>query len=163
LAGVAKRAAVISYLSVAFGIRESFAGNEPACVEVGAELEKEASPSQYRWMGQRCMGQLFVARLDKGENVPLIPVDVASWQASSAPEIMSLLCRSAHASFPLRGYPQELMMAHQHARLGEFETEMLEGLLMQQLAERDQAVARQVHQLKLLGRRLIEELPDGPQ
>jgi len=161
LAGVAKRAAVISYLSVAFGIRESFAGGEPACAEIGAELEEEASPSQYRWMGQRCMGCLYVARLDSGDGVPLMPVDIASWQTGQAGDIMSLLRQSARGSFPLRGYPQELMTAHEHARLGEFETEMLEGLLMQQLAERNPAVAQQVQQLKLLGRRLIEELPDG--
>jgi hypothetical protein len=163
LAGVAKRAAVISYLSVALGLRESFTSDQPAYVEVGTELEEEASPSQYRWMGQRCMGQLFVARLDRGEGVPLIPVDMASWQMASAKEALSLLCRSAHASFPLRGYPQELMMAHQHACLSEFETQMLEGLLVQHLSERNPAVARQVHQLKLLGRRLIEEIPDGIQ
>ena len=161
LAGVAKRSAVISYLSVAFGIRESFAGSEPSCVEIGAELEREASPSQYRWVGQRCMGRLYVACLDVGEGVPLIPVDIASWQVGQAGEIMALLRQSAHASFPLRGYPQELTLAHQNARLGEFETEMLEGLLLKQLAERNPAVARQVQQLKLLGRRLIEELPDG--
>ena len=161
LAGVAKRAAVISYLSVAFGIQESFSGAEPACVVIGAELEQEASPSQYRWMGQRCMGRLYIARLDSGEAVPLMPVDIASWQVGQAGDIMSLLRQSARASFPLRGYPQELMTAHEHARLGEFEREMLEGLLMQQLAERNSAVARQVQQLKLLGRRLIEELPDG--
>jgi len=34
------------------------------------------------------MGRFYVARLNYGEAVPLIPVDVASWQSDSAGEIM---------------------------------------------------------------------------
>ena len=48
---------------------------------------------------------------------------------------------SAHASFPLRGYPQALVQAHEHARMGGLEIEMLESMLLQQVAERDPAVA----------------------
>ena len=106
------------------------------------------------------MGRLHIARLDRGEAVPLMPVDVAEWQVDSVAEVMSLLGQAAHASFPVRGYPQELFTAHQHARLSEFETEMLEGVLLNQLSERNPAVAAQVRQLKLLGRRLVEETTD---
>lgn len=162
LAGVAKRSAVISYLSVAFGIQSLFADGQPAYLAVGPELEQEASPSQYRWMGERCMGQLHIARLDRGESVPLLPVDVADWQTGRTAEMMSLLSQSARASFPIRGYPQELRTAHEHARLSEFETEMLEGLLLEQLTERNKAVADQVRQLKLLGRRIVEGIENEP-
>jgi hypothetical protein len=49
------------------------------------------------------MGLLHIARLDQGEGVPLMPVDIAAWQHSRTQEAMSLLHESAHASFPLRG------------------------------------------------------------
>jgi hypothetical protein len=107
------------------------------------------------------MGQLHLARLDRGDSVPLMPVDVAAWQAEQAGEVMTLLHRSSRASFPLRGYPMELIAAHQHARLGELETEMLEGLLMEQVVSRNPAVAERVRQLRLLGQRLVEEVADG--
>ena len=77
LVGVAKRSRVLSYLSVALGLSESFSNGEPAYLPVPAELEREAAPAQYRWIGSRAMGLLHVARLDRGEGVPLMPVDIA--------------------------------------------------------------------------------------
>jgi hypothetical protein len=158
LAGVAKRSRVINYLSVALNLNESFRGGQPAFMCVPAELEREAAPNQYRWIGDRAMGQLFMARLDQGEAVPLLPVDVAAWQAVRAPEVMSLLQASARASFPIRGYPQALRQAHEHAHLGRWETELLERLLLEQLAAHDPAVAQQARLLQIAGRRLVEEL-----
>lgn len=161
LVGVAKRSAVINYLAVGLGVTATFSGSSPAYLSIAEDLEREAAPAQYRWIGQRSMGQLHLAKLDHGDGVPLMPVDIAAWQAAEAPEVMALLARSSRASFPLRGYPQELLLAHQHARLGGLETEMLEGLLMQQVIERNPTVAERVRQLRLLGRRLVEEAEDG--
>lgn len=103
LVGVAKRSRVLSYLSVALGLNDSFKGGQPAYLFIPAELERDAAPAQYRWIGIRAMGSLHIARLDRGEGVPLMPVDIASWQQSRADEAMSLLQESAHASFPVRG------------------------------------------------------------
>jgi hypothetical protein len=163
LAGVAKRSRVLSYLSVALGLSESFSDGKPAYLPVPAELEREAAPAQYRWIGSRAMGRLHVARLDRGEGVPLMPVDIAEWQAERVSEAMSLLADSAHASFPLRGYPQALVQAHEHAHMGGLEIEMLESLLLQQVADRDPAVARTARQLRLVGRQLIEAMEDDEQ
>lgn len=156
LVGVAKRSRVLSYLSVALGLNDCFAGGEPAYLRVPPELEQEAAPTQYRWIGNRAMGWLHLARLDRGEGVPLMPVDVPRWQRDRVDESMSLLHESAQASFPTRGYPQALVQAHEHARLGGLEIEMLEGLLLEQVARRNPAAARQARQLMLLGRKLVE-------
>lgn len=158
LVGVAKRSRVISYLSVALGLNESFAEGQPSYLFVPAELEREAAPAQYRWIGARAMGQLHIARLDRGEAVPLMPVDIAAWQTPRAAEVMALLHESSRASFPLRGYPHALIQAHQHARMGGLEVEMLERLLLDQVAARNPAAARQARILKLVGRPLVKEL-----
>lgn len=156
LAGVAKRSRVINYLAVALGLSESFSGDAPGYLVVPAELEREAAPTQYRWIGSRAMGQLHIARLDRGEAVPLLPVDVAAWQTDRTEKIMALLRTSARASFPVRGYPQALVQAHQYAHLGGLEVELLEEALLAQLAERDPRVAAEARQLRLLGRQLAE-------
>lgn len=161
LVGVAKRSKVINYLTVALGLNESFAGGQPSYLLVPEALEREAAPEQYRWIGARAMGQLYMARLDQGNGVPLFPVDVAAWQVKRVAEVMALLHESARASFPLRGYPRALMQAHEHARLGSLEIEMLEQLLLNEVAKHDPAVAHQARLLKLLGRQLAEELDYG--
>jgi hypothetical protein len=158
LVGVAKRSRVISYLSVALGLSESFGEGVPAYLSVPAELEREAAPAQYRWIGSRAMGLLHIARLDRGESVPLMPVDIAEWQPERVDEAMSLLQESAHASFPLRGYPQALVRAHEHAHLGGLEIEMLERMLLEQVSERDPAVGHTARQLMLLGKQLTEPI-----
>ncbi len=157
LVGVAKRSRVLNYLSLALGLAESFAGGEPAYLFIPAELEREAAPAQYRWVGGRAMGRLHIARLDRGQSVPLLPVDVAAWQREHIEEAMSLLHDSARGSFPVRGYPQALVQAHEHARLGGLEIEMLERMLLEQIGQRDPAVARTARQLMLLGKQLTEE------
>src|SRR5258706_1701302 len=86
LVGVAKRSRVLSYLAVALGLSESFGNSDPAYLPVPAELEREAAPAQYRWIGSRAMGLLHIARLDRGESVPLMPVDIAQWQGERIDE-----------------------------------------------------------------------------
>jgi hypothetical protein len=158
--GVAKRSRVLSYLSVALGLEESFSEGCPAYLAVPPELEQEAAPTQYRWIGSRAMGLLHIARLDTGESVPLMPVDIAEWQRHRIDEAMALLHQSARASFPLRGYPQALVQAHENARLGGLEMELFEQLLLQQVARRDPAVALTARQLMLLGKQLIQNIHD---
>ena len=154
LVGVAKHSRVINYLSVAFNLTETFASEAPAHLPIPAELEIEASPSQYRWIGNRAMGALRVARLDFGEGTPLMPIDVADWQEARASEAMELLHESARGSFPIRGYPQPLIQAHEHAKLGGLEVEMLESLLLERIRERDPSAAAVAQELRLLGQQL---------
>ena len=160
--GVAKRSKVLNYLTVALGLHEGLKGEQPFYVPIPRPLEREAAPAQYRWMTERAMGQLYVARLDEGPNVPLFPIDLAAWQTDRAAEAMALLRESARGGFPVRGYPIPLLQAHEHARLRGFEIEMLEQMLLGQLAARDPAVANEARLLKLFGRRLAEESADEP-
>ena len=48
------------------------------------------------------------------------------------------------------------MQAHEHARMGGLEIEMLESLLLQKVGERDPSVAHTARQLMLLGKQLAE-------
>lgn len=163
LVGVAKRSRVINYLSTAFALAETFGDGRPSFVAIPAELELEAAPTQYRWVSGRAMGSLHVARLDDGDGVPLLPVDIAVWQADRVEEAMSLLHESARAAFPVRGYPQPLIEAHEHAHLGGLEVELLEHMLLEQIANRDPGAVRVAHELRLLGRRLAQEQPHDEQ
>jgi hypothetical protein len=158
LVGVAKRSRVISYLSVALALSDTFKEGRPSYVVVPPDVEQEAAPSQYRWMTNRALGSLHVARLDQGDSVPLLPVDIALWQRDRAAEAMRVLHQSARASFPIRGYPQALVEAHENAHLGGLEVEFLEEMLLEQVAGRDPAAFRVAHELRLLGRRLAEPI-----
>lgn len=158
LVGVAKRSRVLSYLTVALGLTESFRSGRAEYLPVPAELEREAAPAQYRWVGDRAMGILNIARLDVGDSA-LIPVDVPQWQRRRIDEIMALLHQCARGSFPIRGYPQPLIDAHEHARLGGIEIEMLESLLLRRIHDRDPEAARVAQQLRL-GQRLSESTLD---
>src|SRR4029078_5698605 len=112
-------------------------------------------------IGSRAMGFLRIGRVDRGEAVPLMPVDIAEWQGERTAEAMALLHESTRASFPLRGYPQPLLQEHEKAHLGGFEIEMLESLLLQQVSERDPAVAHSARHLMLLGKQMAEAGESG--
>lgn len=158
LAGIAKHSRVLSYLATAFDLAESFRSEMPGFAFIPAELEQEAAPMQYRWIGARSMGALCIARLDHGPGVPIMPVDVARWQHDRAADVMTRLLPSCRASFPHRGYPMELLRAHEHARCSMLECAMLESMLVSQLRSRDARVAERVQVLRLLGNPLIEDL-----
>jgi hypothetical protein len=160
LAGVAKRSKVLNYLSMALSLNESFTEGLPSYAPIPAELEREAAPAQYRWVGSRAMGWLCIAKLDQGENVPLLPVDISVWHRHQVDEIMFLLHQSARGSFPMRGYPMALAQAHQHARIGGLEMQWLTQILLEQLAERDPAAGRQARLLMLFGKELSERIQD---
>ena len=158
LVGVAKRSSVVSYLTLAFGINSTLEGTSPGFVRVPPEIEREAAPLQYRWIGDRAMGQLFLAKLDRGSDVPLLPVDVAAWQQEQTEDVMRCLHQSAHGSFPRRGYPKELLLAHENAKLSSLEIEMLESELLHELEARDPVIAREAGRIRLLGQQIVEDL-----
>ncbi|HUS37702.1 MAG TPA: DNA double-strand break repair nuclease NurA [Verrucomicrobiae bacterium] len=160
LVGVAKRSRVLSYLTVALGLTETFKSGRAEYLAIPAELEREAAPAQYRWVGDRAMGSLSIARLDVGDS-PLIPIDVPQWQRARTDEIMALLHQCARGSFPIRGYPQPLIEAHEHARLGGIEIELLEALLLRRIHDRDPEAARVARHLRLLGQKFSESTSDS--
>jgi len=157
LAGVAKKSAVIDYLSLALDLEGMFHDPAPGFVAIPAALEREAAPANYRWVGTRAMGWLHVARLDRGRSVPLLPVDVPSWQRDRAEEIMIRLTLEARGSFPQRGYPRALSAAHEHAHIGGLEIELLEGLLLKELQRVSPKVARAALEMRLAGKTFVQE------
>jgi hypothetical protein len=157
LAGVAKRSSVVNYLSMAFSIENALPADRPSYVAVPAELEREASPASYRWMSERSMGRLHLARLDVGAVVPVFPVDVAEWQSDKVGVIMALLQRSARGEFPVRGYPRELLEAHEHARIGAIDQDLLKSMILDELTAIDEAAARHAREAMILGHELLEE------
>ena len=161
LAGVSKRSQIVNYLSTGLALDERFQRKQPFYVQIPVELERATAPPRYTWGSGRAMGHLFLARLDHGENVPLMPVDVARWQADRAEEAMMLLAQDSKGSFPVRGYPQALIAADRHARIGGLEVELLERLVLGELAERDPTVARQAQEQMLLGKRLSQSFENG--
>ncbi len=161
LVGAAKRSSVVNYLTVAFGVNETFQKSAPAYIPIPTELEREAAPAQYRWIGNRALGQLFLAKLDTSPDAMILPVDVAVWQQDRIAEVMRCLHRSARASFPRRGYPQELQQVHEHAALSALEIGMLESELLHDLQARDPQVALQARGLMLSGQRMVEDLDDA--
>jgi len=157
LVGISKRSRIINYLSVALGLNKSFGNNLPAYLLIPPALEREVGPANYQWVNSRAMGQLYVARLDSGQNVPLMPVDLARWQMERVDEAMTLLHFSACGSFPIRGYPQALVEADRNARLGGLEIRLLERLMLEEVAQRDPRVAGKARELMLFGKELAED------
>jgi hypothetical protein len=53
LVGISKRSQIVNYLTVAFGLNQSFAAGEPSYVRIPLDLEREAAPPRYSWMNTR--------------------------------------------------------------------------------------------------------------
>ena len=161
LVGVSKRSQIVNYLSTGLALDERFQRKQPFYVRIPLELERATAPPRYTWGKGRALGHLFLARLDHGENVPLMPVDVSTWQTDRAEEALILLARDSKGSFPVRGYPQALIAADRYARIGGLEAELLERLVLGELAERDPTVARQAQEQMLLGKRINQSFENG--
>jgi hypothetical protein len=156
LAGVSKRSQIVNYLSTSLSLEQWHEQETLYYLPIPHDLEQAAAPPNYRWGQGRTMGSLFLAKLDHGQQVPFMPVDLAVWQADRIEEAMALLAENSRASFPVRGYPQVLIDADRFARIGGLESELLEGLVLEDLADRNPAVARKAREQMLLGRRLIQ-------
>ena len=150
----------MSYLTVAFGLNESFAAGEPSYARIPPELEACRRAATLQLAGDARDGRSLHRAADRGRGVPLMPIELARWQQARVDESMALLHLSARGSFPIRGYPQALVQADGHARLGGLEIEMLERSLLSRLAERDPRVARKTRELMLLGKRLSQDYGD---
>lgn len=154
LAGVAKRSAALRYLATAFALDEAFADGRPRYARVPPEVEEEAAPGPYHWAGERAMGELYAARLEAG--APILPVDIAAVCGAAAPDILRRLAQSARASFPLRGYPAELLTAHERACFSGIEAEALQALFLDELEAFDEAAARAARTALMEGQEPLE-------
>jgi hypothetical protein len=61
----------------------------------------------------------------------------------------------------MRAYPWALINADEFARMGQLETELLESLVLSDLAGRDPAIVRSVRGQMLFGRKLSQSFGNG--
>lgn len=159
LVGVAKRSAVLNYLSLVIAMDKVLPVGEAAYVTIPPELEAEAAPATYRWAAPRSMGQLLLARLCPSASL-VLPIEVPHWYEADTPAILQSLSHDAAVGFPHPGYPLSLVRAHNQASLGGMEMKIIEGLFGSEIRRRDQALASEAAMQALLGKRLTQRTGD---
>lgn len=134
LVGVSKTSKIVSLLSAALVCEKIFPSDHAGFVEIPLELEDRA----YRWTGsgklkadkiehlKYAFGSLYIAKLSRSNNLLVtieIPKDLennnAVYSKEEIMEMMNYLAKDSLYSYPIIGYPQTIMKAHEFAvRLG---------------------------------------------
>jgi hypothetical protein len=135
LVGVAKRSKVLSYLSLALALEGTFRKPYPCFAEVPQELEEECYNFAGTWMKGQAFGAMHLAKLAEGVDAPVYPVDIPSWLLGRRKEVLEYLAETAKASYPVPGYPQPLVKAHENANLQGLEMSVLGDYLVRAVAE----------------------------
>jgi hypothetical protein len=144
LVGVAKQNAVLSRLALALEIEGVFHRTYPCYCEVPAEIEQAMYNFDRTWLdtfeiadedaeGNRLyqsLGQLFLVKFGDQPLDPIWPVDVAIWQKKDAEKILGQLTVDAQQGFPIPDYPMCIQRAHDFAKLGGLEVQVLQDLLV---------------------------------
>ncbi len=158
LVGVSKTSAVISLLSTALHLEKKIPANAIGYVKVPLELEVRA----YKWTGRGTIdrseirplyyafGELYVAKLARNSNLLVtieIPKDLETgkpiYSEEEVNEIISYLAKDSKTSYPVVGYPQTIMRAHETAvRLG-FPASLLRDELREKILEKLDKDARE--------------------
>lgn len=135
LVGVAKRSQVLSYLSLALTLEGTLRKLYPCFVEVPDELERECYNFARTWMQGQAFGKMHFAKLAEGLDTAVFPVDIPSWLLPRRKEVLEYLAETAKVSFPIPGYPQPLVRAHENANLRGLEMSVLGDLLVKTVAD----------------------------
>jgi hypothetical protein len=134
LVGVSKTSKIVSLLSAALVCEKVFPSDHAGFVEIPLELEDRA----YRWTGsgklkagkvehlKYAFGTLYIVKLSRSNNLLVtieIPKDLennkAIYSKQEIMEMMNYLAKDSLYSYPIIGYPQTIMKAHEFAvRLG---------------------------------------------
>ncbi len=154
--GVAKRSKVLSYLSLALTLEGTLRKPYPCFLEVPRKLEEECYNFAGTWMQGQAFGQMHLAKLAESPDTQIFPVDIPEWLLPKRKEVLEYLAETAKASFPIPGYPQPLVRAHENANLRGLEMSVLGDLLTRSVAEqvKDNEVERVIRHVAL-GRGLI--------
>jgi len=126
LVGVAKTSRIVSLLSTALFLEKKIPQNQIGFITIPLELELKA----YTWSGkgkitgttQRIaysFGGFYIVKLSKISNI-LVTVEIPeNYSHGEITEIMSYLAKDSKYSYPVLGYPQTIMRAHEAAvRIG---------------------------------------------
>lgn len=135
LVGVAKRSKVMSYLSLALALEGTLRKNYPCFMEVDDKLEKQCYNFAATWMQGQAFGRMHLVKLAEGNDTAIFPVDIPEWLLQRRKEVLEYLAETAKASFPIPGYPQPLVKAHENANLGGLEMSVLGDLLVKAVSD----------------------------
>lgn len=169
VAGVAKSSRVLFMLKAALACEKVFPAGQIGYVKIPLDVEEEA----YRWSGHGriargrghhldyAFGGLYVAKLSRAANV-LVTVEIPEYpddgpagpvySVEEAGEVMSFLAKDSLHSYPVLGYPQTVMRAHEHAVSLGIPTSILRDRIMGELTKgADPALAAYVRDERMLG------------
>ncbi len=134
LVGVSKTSSLLTLISSALAIEKKFPANGIGYVKIPRDLELAA----YTWSGKGLLGQkknkrlhfalgdLYVAKLSPNSNL-LVTVEIPKrlgdeesqdqdiYSAADISQIMGHLAKNSRNSYPILGYPQTLVRAHEAA------------------------------------------------
>lgn len=133
IVGVAKRSQVLNYLSLSLFLERTFDRPYPCFCEVPLEIERRAYRGHV-WLTGSSFGKLHLAKLTADPQGLILPVDIPPWLADRRKEALEYLVGTAQTSFPIVGYPQPLVRAHDHAVMRGLEMSVLGDLLMSAVA-----------------------------
>ena len=136
LVGVAKKAKILDYYSLALSLENKSNRPYPWYCELQKDLEKEAYRHASAWVGRRSFGDLYFAKLTEARNGVILPIEIPVWLKDRDKEILEYLVSSSKSSFPIIGYPYPLIKAHENAALTGIEMEYLASLLKSEILKR---------------------------
>ena len=130
LIGVSKTSAILSLLSAALFIEKKIPLDSIGYVKIPLEIELKA----YKWEGSGLInrqnakpldyafGEVYVAKLSKDSNL-LVTIEIPKYletgediySESEIDEMISYLAKDSRFSYPVIGYPQTIMRAHETA------------------------------------------------
>lgn len=165
--GVAKASKIMFLLKAAMICEKTFPDDTVGYVEIPLDIENMA----YRWSGHGplnpknpvpldyAFGRLYVARLARHKDL-FVTVEIPRDLKNDAPiytngeinEIMGYLAKDSASSYPVIGYPQTIMRAHEFAAsLGLPASILRDGIMRQLVGSTDAGLARYVQDAIFLG------------
>lgn len=169
LVGVAKQSAVLSRLSVALEIEETFHKPYPCYVQVPAAIEAKCYNFDRTWLDTletsepnddgtylyQSIGKLFLVKFGNRPFDPVWPVDIAEWQLAEADKIIGQLTKDAQPGFPIPDFPMCVQKAHDFAKVNGLEVDILQDILFEGITRKlTPHEVEKILRLKYLGQNL---------
>ena len=171
IVGVAKTNAVLSRLSVALELEETFHKPFPCYVEVPRDIEEECYNRDRAWLDTletgepdedgkyryESMGKLYLAKFGDQPFNPVWPVDIAEWNAHEAHKILGQLLYDAQIGFPIPDFPQSIQRAHDFASISGIEIEVLQDIFFNEIIKNFSPQEQEkLHRIRYLNQNLTD-------
>ena len=166
LVGIAKRSKIMNMLSTAMFMEKKIPKNQIGYIKIPKELELMA----YKWSGRGrideninkiyyAFGDLYIAKLSRKSNLLVtveIPKDLENdkdiYTERQIKKIFGHLAKDSKYSYPVLGYPQTLMKAHEYATNVGFPSSVIRdrilGKIYNQLDETGKSFMREAFLLR---------------